>query len=137
MSLWGFWSAELDKRQMLLERLNEALLMVQSVSLSRADDLGFTREQIAAAKQTLRAFVNRLRTKLVSHQDNEELSVLVARIHEGRIELNEWLDELRRLETQLAQTAPLPLTAVPTLEDVLVMLDEEVNAAFNQLGFHC
>lgn len=133
MSLLGFMSVKLDKQQTLLERLNEALLMVQSESLGRAADLGFTPEQIAAAKETLRDFVNRLRTKLVSNQDNEELSVLVARIREGQYELNEWLEELARLETQLAQAAPLPLTAIPTLEGVLAILDEELTAAFNRL----
>lgn len=133
MSLLGFTSVKLDKQQTLLERLNEALLMVQSESLGRAADLGFTPEQIAAAKETLRDFVNRLRTKLVSNQDNEELSVLVARIREGQYELNEWLEELARLETQLAQAAPLPLTAIPTLEGVLAILDEELTAAFNRL----
>jgi len=133
MSLLGFMSVKLDKQQSLLERLNEALLMVQSESLGRAADLGFTPEQIAAAKETLRDFVNRLRTKLVSNQDNEELSVLVARIREGQFELNEWLEELARLEMQLAQPAPLPLTAIPTLEGVLAILDEELTAAFNRL----
>lgn len=133
MSLLGFMSVKLDKQQTLLERLNEALLMVQSESLGRAADLGFTPEQIATAKETLRDFVNRLRTKLVSNQDNEELSVLVARIREGQYELNEWLEELARLETQLAQAAPLPLTAIPTLEGVLAILDEELTAAFNRL----
>ena len=133
MSLLGFMSVKLDKQQTLLERLNEALLMVQSESLGRAADLGFKPEQIVAAKETLRDFVNRLRTKLVNNQDNEELSVLVARIREGQFELNEWLEELSRLETQLAQAAPLPLTAIPTLEGVLAILDEELTAAFNRL----
>ena len=133
MSLLGFMSVKLDKQQTLLERLNEALLMVQSESLGRAADLGFTPEQIAAAKETLRDFVNRLRTKLVSNQDNEELSALVARIREGQFELNEWLEELARLEAQLAQAGPLPLTAIPTLEGVLAILDEELTAAFNRL----
>jgi len=39
MSLLGFMSVKLDKQQILLERLNEALLMVQSESLGRAADL--------------------------------------------------------------------------------------------------
>jgi len=50
MSLLGFMSVKLDKQQILLERLNEALLMVQSESLGRAADLGFNAEQIRAAK---------------------------------------------------------------------------------------
>jgi hypothetical protein len=133
MSLMGFMSVKLDKQQTLLERLNEALLMVQSESLGRAADLGFTPELIAAAKETLREFVNRLRTKLVSNQDNEELGMLVARIREGQFELNEWLEELARLETQLAELAPLPLTAIPIMEGVLAILDEELTAAFNRL----
>ncbi len=133
MSLMGFMSVKLDKQQTLLEQLNEALLMVQSESLGRATDLGFTPEQIAAAKTTLREFVNRLRTKLVSNQDNGELSVLVARIREGQFELKEWLEELARLESQLAQPAPLPSTAIPIMEGVLAILDEELTAAFSRL----
>ncbi|MCI0540194.1 MAG: hypothetical protein L0Z50_33735 [Verrucomicrobiales bacterium] len=133
MSLLGFMSVKLDRQQTLLERLNEALLMVQSESLRRAADLGFTPEQIVAAKDTLREFVSRLRAKLSDNQENEELSALVARIREGQFELNEWLDELARLETQLAQNAPLPLTAIPTLEGVLAILDEQLTAAFNRL----
>lgn len=133
MSLMGFMSVKLDKQQTLLERLNEALLMVQSESLGRATDLGFTPEQIAAAKETLRDFINRLRAKLVSEQDNGELSVLVARIREGQFELKEWLEELAQLEALLAQPAPLPLTAIPIMEGVLAILDEELTAAFNRL----
>jgi len=133
MSLLGFMSVKLDKQQTLLERLNEALLMVQSESLGRAADLGFTAEQIQAAKDTLRDFVSRLREKLKDNHDNEELSVLVARIREGQFELNEWLDELAQLETQLAQNAPLPSTTIPALESVLAILDEELTAAFNRL----
>lgn len=133
MSLLGFMSVKLDRQQTLLEGLNEALLIVQSESLGRAADLGFTPEQIAAAKETLRDFVGRLREKLSSNQDGEELNVLAARIREGQFELSEWLEELARLETQLAQKAPLPSTAIPTLEGVLAILDEELTAAFNRL----
>ena len=95
MSLLGFMSVKLDKQQSLLERLNEALLMVQSESLGRAADLGFTVEQIRAAKETLRDFVNRLRVKLSDNKDSEELSALVARIREGQFELGERLQDWR------------------------------------------
>jgi hypothetical protein len=133
MSLLGFMSVKLDKQQTLLERLNEALLMVQSESLGRAADLGFNAEQICAAKETLRDFVSRLREKLDKDKGGEELSAVVARILEGQFELNEWLEELAKLETQLAQPAPLPPASIPTLEAVLAILDEELTAAFNQL----
>jgi hypothetical protein len=136
MSLLGFMSVKLDKQQTLLERLNEALLMVQSESLGRAADLGFNAEQIRAAKETLRDFVSRLREKLDKDKGGEELSVVVARILEGQFELNEWLEELAKLETQLAQPAPLPPASIPTLEAVLAILDEELTAAFNQLYSH-
>jgi hypothetical protein len=129
-------SVKLDKQQTLLERLNEALLMVQSESLGRAADLGFNAEQIRAAKETLRDFVSRLREKLDKDKGGEELSVVVARILEGQFELNEWLEELAKLETQLAQPAPLPPASIPTLEAVLAILDEELTAAFNQLYSH-
>jgi hypothetical protein len=136
MSLLGFMSVKLDKQQTLLERLNEALLMVQSESLGRAADLGFNAEQIRAAKETLRDFVSRLREKLDKDKGGEELSVVVARILEGQFELNEWLEELAKLETQLAKPAPLPPASIPTLEAVLAILDEELTAAFNQLYSH-
>jgi hypothetical protein len=136
MSLLGFMSVKLDKQQTLLERLNEALLMVQSESLGRAADLGFNAEQIRAAKETLRDFISRLREKLDKDKGGEELSVVVARILEGQFELNEWLEELAKLETQLAQPAPLPPASIPTLEAVLAILDEELTAAFNQLYSH-
>ena len=136
MSLLGFMSVKLDKQQTLLERLNEALLVVQSESLGRAADLGFNAEQIRAAKETLRDFVSRLREKLDKDKGGEELSVVVARILEGQFELNEWLEELAKLETQLAKPAPLPPASIPTLEAVLAILDEELTAAFNQLYSH-
>jgi predicted nucleic acid-binding Zn-ribbon protein len=126
-------SVSIDKQQTLLERLNEALLMVQSESLGRATDLGFTTEQIQAAKETLREFVSRLCEKLKENLDNEELSALAARIRESQFEIKEWLAELARLHEQLAQNGPLPLTAIPTLEGVLSILDEELTAAFNRL----
>jgi len=133
MSLLGFMSVKLDKQQTLLERLNEALLMVQSESLGRAADLGFNTGQIHEAKETLRDFVSRLREKLKKDKGGEELGVLVARILESQYELNEWLEELAKLETELAQPALLPPASIPTLEAVLAILDEELTAAFNQL----
>lgn len=133
MSLLGFMSVKLDKQQTLLERLNEALLMVQSESLGRAADLGFNSEQIRAAKETLRDFVSRLREKLSKENGGEELGLLVARILEGQFELSEWQEELAKLETELAQPAPLPPASIPMLEAVLGILDEELTAAFNQL----
>ena len=133
MSILGFMSVKLDKQQTLLERLNEALLMVQSESLGRATDLGFNSEQIRVAKETLRDFVNRLREKLSKENGSEELGDLVTRILEGQFELNEWLEELAKLQTELAQPAPLPRASIPTLEAVLGILDEELTAAFNQL----
>ena len=133
MSLLGFMSVKLDRQQTLLEGLNEALLIVQSESLGRAADLGFAPVQIAAAKETLRDFVSRLREKLGSNQNDEELSALAARIRESQYELNEWLEELAKLETLLAQKTPLPSTAIPMLEGVLAILDEQLTAAFNRL----
>jgi hypothetical protein len=77
-----------------------------------------------------------LREKLDKDKGGEELSVVVTRILEGQFELNEWLEELAKLETQLAQPAPLPTASIPTLEAVLAILDEELTAAFNQLYSH-
>ncbi len=133
MSLLGFMSGKLDREQTLLERLNEALLMVQSESLGRASDLGFQPEQISVAKQTLHDFVSRLRAKVKSHQENGELTALVARIRQGDFELEEWFEKLAQLEAALAEKGPLPLTAIPTLESFLSILDEELSAAYSRL----
>jgi hypothetical protein len=133
MSILGFMSVKLDREQTLLEQLNEALLVVQSDCLGRAAELGFPPEKIQAAKQTLRDFVKRLRETLEHHPDNGELSALVARIREGSFELEEWLEELARLEDLLAQNSPLPRGAIPTLEEVLAILDQELTAEFNRL----
>jgi hypothetical protein len=126
-------SVKLDKQQTVLERLNEALLMVQSESLGRSADLGFTVEQINAARETLRDFISRLLAKLRDNHDNEEWNGLVAKIREGQFEVQEWLEELARLEMELAKGTPLPQSAIPTLEGVLAILDEELTAAFSRL----
>ena len=97
--------------------------MVQSESLGRAADLGFSAEQIRDAKETLRDFVSRLREKLNKDKGGDELGVLVARILEGQDQLSEWLEELAKLETEAGQPAPLPLASIPTLEAVLAILD--------------
>jgi hypothetical protein len=47
--------------------------------------------------------------------------------------LKEWLEELAQLEKHLAQKTPLPTIAIPALERVLGILDEELTAAFNRL----
>lgn len=133
MSLLGFMSVKLDKQQTLLEKLNEALLMVQSESLGRAADLGFTPEQIQTAKVCLRDFVNRLIERLKNNQDTGELAALVARIRQDQFELPEWLEELEKLKIQLSEVSPLPQTAIPVLESLLSILDEELTAAFNRL----
>ncbi len=133
MSILGFLSAKLDREQSLLEQLNEALLVVQSDCLGRASELGFSPENIQAAKQTLRDFIKRLRETLQDHRDNAELSALVSRIREGNFELDEWLNDLAELESQLGERTSLPAEAIPMLEWVLTLLDQELTAEFNRL----
>jgi len=133
MSVLGFMSVKLDREQSLLERLNEAMLIVQSESLGRAQDLGFNIDQIKAAKAYLRDFAARLHAKLKDSSENGEFATLVSRMREGGTEIADWLETLTRLEEQLRRDAPLPLESVPHLEDVLSILDAELTAEFNKL----
>jgi hypothetical protein len=133
MSALGFAAGKVDREQTLLERLSQALLCVQVDTLGRAADLGLSKDDVAAAKATLRDFVERLRTKLTTDGQAGDLSALAIRITEGEKPLEDWIEDLKKLETDLASEAQLPIDSIHVFESLLSILDQELMEDFSRL----
>jgi hypothetical protein len=136
MSSLSFVSGKVDKEQTLLENLSQALLYVQVDTLGRAADLGLSKEDVAAAKGTLRDFVERLRLKLSADGQTGELSTLAVRLSEGEKPLEDWLADLKELEIHLASEKRVPIESIPVFEALLSILDQELMKDFSRLYSH-
>jgi hypothetical protein len=136
MSTLGFVAGKVDKEQTLLENLSQALLCVQVDTLGRAADLGLTNEDVAAARRTLRDFVERLCLKLTADCQTGELSALAARLSAGEKPLEDWVADLRDLETHLAGDQRLPIESIRIFEGLLSILDQELMEDFSRLYSH-
>jgi hypothetical protein len=136
MSTLGFVAGKVDKEQTRLENLSQALLCVQVDTLGRAADLGLNNEDIAAAKRTLRDFVERLRLKLTADGQTGELSALAARLSAGEKPLEDWVADLKDLETHLAGEERLPIESIRVFEGLLSILDQELMEDFSRLYSH-
>lgn len=136
MSVLGFVAGKVDREQTLLERLSQALLCIQVDTLGHAADLGLSKEDIVLAKATLRDFVERLRNKLTADGQTGELSALAARITDGEKPLEDWVEDLKKLETHLASEDRLPVDSIHVFERLLSILDQELMEDFSRLYSH-
>ncbi|MEW6497514.1 MAG: hypothetical protein AB1589_34175 [Cyanobacteriota bacterium] len=125
MSTLGFVSGHLEREQQLLRELNSALLAQEAEALGRASDLGFSEEDVSKSRQILGEFVIRLRAALTLETTTTDIQSLVHRIKSGMKPLEDWREDLDALTNKLQTTETLADEDLPTLEDILSLLDSE------------
>lgn len=125
MSTLGFVSGHLEREQQLLRELNSALLAQEAEALGRASDLGFSEEDVSKSRQILCEFVIRLRAALTLETTTTDIQSLVHRIKSGMKPLEDWREDLDALTNKLQTTETLTDEDLPTLEDILSLLDSE------------
>ena len=125
MSTLGFVSGHLEREQQLLRELNSALLAQEAEALGRASDLGFSEEDVSKSRQILCEFVIRLRAALTLETTTTDIQSLVHRIKSGMKPLEDWREDLDALTNKLQTTEALTDEDLPTLEDILSLLDSE------------
>jgi hypothetical protein len=135
MSTLGFVSGHLEREQQLLRELNSALLALEAEALGRASDLGFSEEATTNSRQILNDFVTRLRAALDQETTPTDIQSLVYRIKSGMKPLEDWREDLDDLTAILQNTEKLGDEDLPTLENILSLLDSEFAEDLQRLYF--
>lgn len=125
MSDLGSLAGKAEREQLLLTRLNDAIITLEVDALGKASDLHITQEQVQQSRRELTDFISRLQTELKQKSATADLHSLVARIRAGMKPLDDWYDDLASLSTQLAEPGPMRAENLPILEQVLSLLDVE------------
>lgn len=133
MSTLGFVSGYLEREQQLLRQLNLALLALEAEALGRANDLGFSAEEVFKGRQILEDFVARLRVALDEEITSTDFQSLVHRIKSGIKDLQDWREDLDALMSQLQNPDQFGDQALPVLEEILSLLDNEFTEDLQRL----
>jgi len=133
MSKLASISGSLDRERKLLRDLNYALLVIEAASLGKAANLGYKEKVITNSKRLLLDFVNRLKNALEQEMPSTELQPLVHRIRSGTKPLDDWIEDLATVAEQLRASVPVGSHSVPTLEDLLSLLDVEFTEDLRRL----
>lgn len=133
MSTLGFVSGYLEREQQLLRQLNLALLALEAEALGRASDLGFSEEEVFKGRKILEDFVARLRVALDEEITPTDFQSLVHRIKSGIKDLQDWREDLDALMSQLQNPNQLGDRALPVLEEILSLLDNEFTEDLQRL----
>lgn len=133
MSKLGSLSGNLGRERKLLRDLNNALLTIETNSLGKAKQFGFTKNDINKSRSILQEFTARLREVLTQEQISTDLQPLVHRIKSGIKPLEDWIEDLEIIESKLVSKSPVDEESLPILEDVLSLLDLEFTEDLRRL----
>ena len=133
MSTLGSISGHLGREQLLLRELNTALIALEAEALGRTADFGLSAEDISRSRQTLLDFTARLRSALDQESSSVDMQSLVHRLKSGLKPLEDWREDLGDLVKQLQSGDKLQDNVLPTLEDVLSLLDSEFTEDLKRL----
>ena len=125
MSDLGSLAGKAEREQLLLSRLNDAVIALEIDALGKAKELSLTEEQIEESRRELTDFIDRLRSELERKETTADLHSLVARIRTGIKPLEDWHEDLANLSNQLSKSEPVKVEDLPVLEQVLSLLDAE------------
>jgi hypothetical protein len=124
MSKLGSISGHIDRERELLRDLNNALLTLEAFTLGRANDFGFSKQDVDESKKVLIDFGTLLRSAIEPDQVVTELQPLVSNLKSGIKPLDDWKEDLDDLLANLNRD-DLNQEVLPILEDLLSLLDIE------------
>jgi len=136
MSSLGCISGKVDREQRLLSRLNEAVIALEADALGKREQFCLSDEDVRQSRETLRDFVERLRKELQSASTSADFEMLAPRIRSGMKPVQDWLDDLSSLGAQLRSGNKVKLEDLPTLEEVLSLLDDDFAEDLRRLYQH-
>lgn len=125
MSSLASLTGRLERQQRQLQALNSALIAVETHSLGRDAEFDLSPDRVDQSRQTLLDFVQRLRAELDRKPPSLDVRSLVCRIISGPKPLDDWKQDLDDLIAELRSSAKVSSRTLPTMEEVLSLLDIE------------
>ena len=136
MSKLGSLAGNAEREQRLLSRLNEAVVNLEVAALGKSEEFSLSEEELQESRCALSEFVAKLRAELQDDRATDDLHSLGFRIRTGIKPLEDWREDLAKLSQRLAQPGPVQLEDLPTLEEVLSLLDNEFADDLRRLYAH-
>jgi len=133
MSTLGSLSGQIEREEERLRELNLALIALEAQSLGHTADFGLSKEEVERSRQMLADFAVRFRAALDQVSPPMDVQSLVHRVKSGIKPIEDWREDLDALATHLQKKEPLKDEALPTLEDVLSLLDTEFTEDLRRL----
>lgn len=133
MSTLGSVSGKAQREQRLLGKLNEALLALEVDALGRCAEFDITEDEVQKSRHVLLEFASRLRSELGTQITSTDFRSLVGRLRTGMKPLDDWREDLDGLIGVLITGRRLDEEALPILEELLSLLDEEFSRDLKRL----
>ena len=133
MSDLGSISAHLGREQQLLRQLNSALIALEADALGRTSEFGLSEEDIAENRRLILDFVVRFHSALDDESTSLDMRSLIHRLKSGIKPIGDWREDLDDLINQLEQGGELGDNAIPTLEDIISLIDIEFTEDLKRL----
>ena len=125
MSSLGALTGHLERERQLLRSLNTALLALEAQAGRATGAFGFSERDVDESRNTLCAFVTSLREQLDHDIAASEFQALIERIKADSKPVTEWRDDLAQTCQQLRSRRELGEDAKATLEEIVLLLDQE------------
>jgi hypothetical protein len=125
MSTLGYTSGQIEHKQRLLEKINEALLDLQADAHRVGHPLGIKPSDLAGSRNVAGDFARDIIDALESKTNNPTLGTLVRRIAAQPKPINDWIEDLQALRTALAGKQPVSEPQLRVLSDLVRLFDRE------------
>lgn len=136
MSRLGLLTGKAERDQLLLSRLNEAVITLEVEALGRTKELDLSEEEVEQARRLLAEFIEKLKRELEQRDSTADLHSLAFRIQGTVKPLQDWQQDLASLHSQLTKPGPIPVEDLPILEEILSLLDTEFVDDLKRLYAH-
>ncbi|MFC1948068.1 hypothetical protein ACFLXY_09145 [Chloroflexota bacterium] len=125
MSDLGSISGQAEHDQRLLSELNDALTTLEIDALERLEEFALTNNDVDKSRNILFKFSTRLREEIQLKIASDDLRSLVGKLRSGMKPIDDWVQDLICLENILQSNQKNPSEALPILEDILSLIDED------------
>ena len=133
MSTIGLVSGSLEREQEQLRILSAAMLALEADLLGYVDELGFSASEVQNSRSIIADFVAQIYGVLDEHTDSADFQTLRARIQAGSKRLDDWQEDLKKLELHLKDNTSISIETLAVMNDVMSLLDNEFTKDLRRL----
>ena len=125
MSGLGSISGKIQREAHIMDKLNDAVMIIEADTLRRSKDFGFSSKDISNSYQYINDFASRLHSVLKHEVTSIDFQPIINGIDSGVKPLNDWIEDLEKLMIQTQKGQKLETDSLSILEDILSLLDTQ------------